>query len=228
MTYTEFIVILKSYAEPAFADFQRRLISTKYEILGVRTPTMRALAKEYRRYKDEILAFPNKYYEVVFIKLTIVSALPYEEFLKELKNSVSLMDNWALCDCFKAKCIPKNRERFLTEIESIFSRGGEYFERYALVALLFYYVDKPYLPLIENYLSRAHTEAYYVHMAAAWLTAETLIKEYDYGISLLKKRILPNKTHNKAIQKAIESYRLTYEQKEYLCSLKISKNKFIR
>lgn len=228
MTYTEFIDILTSYAEAEFAKFQRRLISTKYEILGVRTPVMRAIAKEYARYKDEILAFPNEYYEVVFIKLTIVSALPYEDFIKELENCVSFMDNWALCDCFKAKCIPKNKERFLTEIERIFSRGGEYFERYALVSLLYCYVDKPYFTIIESYLTRAHTHNYYVHMAVAWLTAEILIKEYVFGVNLLKKGILPYKTHNKAIQKAIESYRLTQEQKEYLHSLKISKNKFIR
>lgn len=223
MTYIEFIDILSSQAEPKFADFQKKLISTKYEILGVRTPTLRAIAKEYGRYKDEILAFPNEYFEVVFIKLTIVSSFSYEDFIKEIENSVSLMDNWGLCDCFKAKCIPKNRERFLAEIEKLFSHGGEYFERYALVALLANYVDKPYLSLIENYLIRAHTEDYYVHMAAAWLTAEILVKEYDYGIDLLKKRILPYKTHNKAIQKAIESYRLNNEQKEYLRSLKIAR-----
>ena len=228
MTYTEFIDILKSYAEPAFADFQRRLISTKYEILGVRTPTMRTIAKEYGRYKAEILAFPNKYYEVVFIKLTIVSSLPYDEFIQELEYCVSLMDNWALCDCFKAKCIPKNKARFWAEIERLFSHGGEYYERYALVSLLYYYVDKPYLPTIENYLLLANTATYYVHMAAAWLTTEILIKEYEYGVNVLKKGILTAKTHNKAIQKAIESYRLTQEQKEYLRSLKISKNKFIR
>ena len=223
MTYTKFIDILQSHAEPTFADFQKRLIPTKYEILGVRTPTMRAIAKEYEQFKDEILAFPNEYYEVIFIKLTIVSALPYDEFVKELEYCVSLMDNWALCDCFKAKCIPKNRARFLAEIERLFSHGGEYYERYALVSLLYYYVDKPYLPTIENYLLHANTATYYVHMAAAWLTAEILIKEYEYGVNVLKKGILTAKTHNKAIQKAIESYRLTQEQKDYLRSLKISK-----
>lgn len=223
MKYTEFIKILQSHSEPTFADFQRRLIPTKYEILGVRTPTMRALAKDYSRYKDEILAFPNEYYEVVFIKLTIISMLPYDAFIKEFETAVSLMDNWALCDCFKAKCVPKNKASFLTEIEGLFSHGGEYYERYALVCLLYYYVDKPYLPLIENYLLRANTANYYVHMAAAWLTAEILIKEYEYGVSVLKRGILNPKTHNKAIQKAIESYRLTNEQKETLRSLKISK-----
>ncbi len=223
MTYTEFIDILRSYAEPTFADFQRRLIPTKYDILGVRTPKMRALAKEYATYKEAILAFPNEYYEVVFIKLTIIATFSYKDFLEKVEYGVSLMDNWALCDCFKAKCIPKNRVHFLIMLERIFSHGGEYFERYALVTLLSYYVEKQYLSLIENYLSCAHTDDYYVHMAVAWLTAEILIKEYDCGVSLLQKRILPYKTHNKAIQKAIESYRINHEQKEYLRSLKIAR-----
>ena len=72
-------------------------------------------------------------------------------------------------------------------------------------------------------MQRASTQYYYVHMAVAWLTAEILIKEYEEGVVLLKEGFLPVKTHNKAIQKAIESYRLTHEQKEYLRSLKIMK-----
>ena len=78
--------------------------------------------------------------------------------------------------------------------------------------------------MIESYIQRADTSKYYVHMATAWLVAEILTKEYDYGLTILQSKVLDIKTHNKAIQKAIESYRITTEQKEYLRSLKI-KNK---
>ena len=131
------------------------------------------------------------------------------------------MDNWALSDCFKPKCLKKYRDDFLPELEKLFSDGKEFYQRYVLVVLLSEYVEQKYLPLIENYLKRADTQPYYVHMAAAWLTAEVLIKEYNYGVEILKKGLLERKTHNKAIQKAIESYRLTQEQKEFLRSLKI-------
>ncbi len=221
MTYSEFIDKLQGYAEGEFANFQRKLIFTDRKILGVRTPTLRKIAKEFTQDVQTLLAFPSEYYETVFIKLTAVSLLPYEQFLLYLQECVALMDNWALCDSFKAKCIKKHKAEFLSVLEKLFLRGGEYFERYVLVVLLSEYVEKEYLDTVKNYIQRADVEKYYVHMAVAWLTAEILIKEYDYGVRLLKKNVLPPKTHNKAIQKAIESYRINNEQKEYLRSLKI-------
>ena len=221
MTYSEFIEKITPFAEEEFAKFQRKLIFTDRKILGIRTPTMRRLAKEFFTCLDELFSFPNEYYETVFIKLTAISMLPYERFLAYLERSVVLMDNWALCDSFKAKCITKHKEEFLDVLKTLFQRGGEYFERYVFVVFLTEYVEKKYLPLITSYIKRANTQLYYVHMAVAWLVAEILIKEYDAGVALLKERILSAKTHNKAIQKATESYRLSIAQKEYLRSLKI-------
>ena len=221
MKYSEFLNILQSKAEPNFADFQRKLIFTKYKILGVRTPTLRKLAKEFQENLEEVFHYPNEYYEVVFIKLTMVSMLPYENFLAYLDDSVSLIDNWALCDSFKAKCIKKRVEEFLPVLDKIFQNGGVYHVRYVLVTLLSFYCDGKYLTELSGYIVKADTSKYYVHMAVAWLTAELLIKQYEYGVILLKNRCFDKKTHNKAIQKAVESYRLSTSQKEYLRTLKI-------
>lgn len=221
MTYSEFIEKITPFAEEDFACFQRKLIFTDRKILGIRTPTMRKLAKEFSGNIEDLFSFPDEYYERVFILLTAVSMLPYPQFLAYLERSVALIDNWALCDSFKAKCIQKHKDDFLGVLEQLFKKGGEYFERYVLVVLLAEYVEKQYLPTIKGYVQRADAEKYYVHMAVAWLTAEILIKEYEEGISLLKEGFLSPKTHNKGIQKAIESYRLTAEQKEHLRSLKI-------
>ena len=228
MTYSEFIEALQGYAEKEYAEFHRRLTPTKYAIMGIRVPIMRKIAKKFKENIEikALLSFPNEYYEVVFIKLTVISALPYQQFIEYLETSVDLIDNWAHCDSFKAKCILKHREDFLTTLEKIFQKGGEFHERYVLVTLLNAYVEKKYYPILLQYIKRADTTYYYVHMAVAWLTAEILIKDYDYGVALLKQGIINEKTHNKAIQKAIESYRLINEQKEYLRSLKI-KNKNI-
>lgn len=223
MKYSEFLDILNGYAEKNFADFQRRLIFTKYEIIGVRTPTLHRLAKEFFSDFETIFAYPNEYYEVVAIKLFQAAMLPYEDFLRHLYSFVDLMDNWALCDGFKAKCIKNRKDEYLSALQDLFTRGGEYEQRYPLVVLLTEYVEKKYLPQIEGFLRRADTSCYYVHMAAAWLIAEVLVKEYEAGIRLLKQGVTDAKTHNKAIQKAIESYRLTNEQKEFLRSLKIRK-----
>ncbi|MBQ8295669.1 MAG: DNA alkylation repair protein [Clostridia bacterium] len=226
MTYLQFLNELKQNAEKPFASFQRKLIPTEQKILGVRTPILRALAKRYQANFEEIYAFPDEYYEVTFIKLTLVSALPYNEFLRYVESCVSLMDNWATCDSFKAKCIRKHRAEFLPMLEKLFSNGQEFYQRYVLVVLLSEYVEEKYLNILKNYIQRANTNVYYVHMAVAWLTAELLIKQYDYSVTLLREKVLDAKTHNKAIQKAIESYRLTKEQKDFLRSLKIKeKNK---
>ncbi len=219
--YLQILNELQEFAESEFAMFQQRLIPTKRKILGVRTPTLRKIAKRHTGDIEEIFALPNEYYEVVFIKLAIVASLPYDRFLQYLARSVELIDNWALCDCFKAKCIKAHKEEFLSVLADFFEQGTEFAQRYVLVTLLSEYVEMKYLPIIESYLKAANTKPYYVHMAVAWLMAEILIKYYEEGVRILKNNDLATKTHNKAIQKAIEGYPLTKEQKEFLRSLKI-------
>lgn len=223
MLYSELLNRLHAEAEQPFAVFQRRLIFTKYEILGVRTPTLRKLAKEFIGEFEDIVAFPDEYYEVVAIKLFQAAALPYERFVKQVEDCVSLMDNWALCDGFKAKCIKRHKSDYLPVLQRLFKQGGEYQQRYPLVVLLAEYVEESYLPAIEEFIRSADTSCYYVHMAVAWLLAEILVKQYAVGVAWLQSCITDEKTHNKAIQKAIESYRMTNEQKEFLRSLKIRK-----
>lgn len=223
MKYLEFLNELKSYQDPAFAEFQKKLIPTKQKILGIRVPVMRTIAKRYRDRLEEIFEFPDDVFEVTFIKLTVLSLQPYDIFVERLERAVGSIDNWATCDSFKAKCIQKNREAFLAVLADLFEIGGEFYERYVLVVLLSEYVEERYLPILFAYLENADKSLYYVHMAAAWLTAEILIKSYENGIRFLQSGGLDVKTRNKAIQKAIESYRLTKEQKETLRSLKIKK-----
>ena len=213
MKYSEFLQYLQGYAEGDFAAFQRKLIPTKQQILGIRTPTLRRIAKQCQDKLPEIFAFPDDVYEITFLKLTMVSALAYDGFLTYLNDCVEKIDNWA-------KAIQKHRDEFLSVLEKLFQHGGEFYERYVLVSLLSWYVEDQYLNRIEQYLIRADTSLYYVHMAVAWLAAEILIKEYEKGVHILKRGILDTKTHNKAIQKAIESYRLNKEQKDFLRSLK--------
>ena len=221
MEYGVFLEKLRSLSEEDFADFQRRLIFTKRTILGVRTPLMRALAKECVSEIETLLSFPNEYYEVCFIKLTAVSLLPYEKFLQFFDQVVPLIDNWALCDGFRPKCIATHKQEFLPHIERYFASKEEFSVRFAIVSLLAFYVQTEYFSLLSDYLKRTDTRPYYVHMAAAWLMAELIIKDFTFGVNLLKEGVFDVKTHNKAIQKARESFRLTKEQKEQLFALKI-------
>lgn len=224
MTYSEFLNALEKYRDADFAAFQKRIIRPpKAEILGVRTPDMRRLAGKFRQNLEDIFAFPDEYYETTFIKLAIVSSLPFGEFSARAGRCLPLIDNWALCDCFKAACIKEHRDEFLPDLTEFFARGGEFDQRYVLVTLLSFYAERKYFSVINDFLARADTSKYYVHMAAAWLTAEVLIREYDLGIALLQSGVLRPETHDKAIQKARESFRLSEEQKGFLRSLKIKK-----
>ncbi|MDE5667418.1 MAG: DNA alkylation repair protein, partial [Clostridia bacterium] len=179
---------------------------------------------------DELLSFPDEYYEVTFIKLTAVSLLKWEEFIKYVDKCVPLIDNWATCDCFAPKCIVKHKEEFLPYIYTFFAEEQEFYQRFALTTLLHFYVEEKYYDKILQLITEAETdEYYYVHMAAAWLLAELIIKFYDQTVEVLKATIeafhkgleVDKKTHNKAIQKACESFRLTAEQKTYLKGLKL-------
>ncbi len=220
MTYADFLQELKRHAEPELASFHGRLIKQPPErLLGVRTPIMRKIAKTVS--VEEVLAFPDDYYEVTFIKLTAISYLPYEQLIEYLDRAIPLITNWALCDSFKPKCIAKNKADFLQYVDRYYKMGTEFSIRFALVTLLGFYVEKDYLSFIFERLRKTDCSAYYVHMAAAWLTAEILVKHYDDGVAFLRERALDQKTYNKSIQKAIESYRLTNEQKEFLKTLKI-------
>lgn len=221
--YPEFLEEIKSYAEPEYAAFHKRLLKNdNINVLGVRVPILRKLAKKYVGSVDGLLSYPDEYYEVTFIKLTAVSYLKWEEFIKYVDRCVPLIDNWATCDCFTPKCIVKHKDGFLPYIFNYLNEDKEFYQRFALTTLLHYYVEEKYLTTITDVVQKADTQKYYyVHMAAAWLLAELIIKFYDNTIIFLKENSIDKKTHNKAIQKACESYRLTAEQKTYLKGLKL-------
>ncbi len=221
ITYEEVLKRLKENADPAYRDFHKRLLKNESICnLGVRTPVLRALAKEWRGERHVFMSFPDEYYEVTFIKFQLLSALPYGEFVAELDGAVALIDNWATCDCFRAPCIKKHREEFLPVLERYLRDGREFVVRYALVTLLEYYMSEEYLPVIFNAVLSVDAGVYYIKMAAAWLLAETLVHFYGEGVRFLRENALNGDLRRKAIQKARESFRLSPDQKEELKLLK--------
>ena len=232
--YDELLQELKSYAEPTYAAFHKRLLKNdKINVLGVRVPTLRKLAKKYKNQIDPLLCCNDDYYEVTFIKLQAVALLPWDEFTNYVDKCVPLIDNWATCDCFAPKCIATHKEEFLPYIFSYTDSDKEFTQRFALTTLLHYYVEDKYLQHIFDIVQEdVNLDLYYVHMAAAWLIAEVVVRYYDDGVAFLKANaecydkegkgheFFDIKTHNKAIQKACESYRLTKEQKDFLRGLK--------
>lgn len=221
MPYRQFLEELESCADESYKAFHKKLLKNEnIRVLGVRVPALRKLAKKYHDRVDELMTYPDEYYEVTFVKLTAVSLLGFGEFIKYVDRCVPLIDNWATCDCFSPKCIKSHREQFLPYIERYAVVDGEFYQRFALTTLLHFYVEEEYLPIIFSLCESCDTGYYYVHMAVAWLVAETLVKQGESAEKFLLKNSLDKKTHNKAIQKACESFRLFDEKKNYLKGLK--------
>lgn len=221
MLYREFLDELNGLADAEYRTFHKRLLKNdNINVLGVRVPQLRKLAKKYKSEVDTLMTFPDEFYEVTFVKLSAVALLNFGDFIKYVDKCVPLIDNWATCDCFAPKCIEKHKDEFLPYIRKYASSAGEYFQRFALTTLLHFYVDDEYLGLIFDIVRNSDTSLYYVHMAAAWLVAEIAVKYYGEAVKFLSQNVLDIKTHNKAIQKACESYRLSQEQKNFLKGIK--------
>ena len=227
ITYEEVLKELEGLSEEKFAAFQRRIIGdNKLNIIGVRTPALRALAKKYKGEYGAFSHFPDEFYEIVFLKLSLAAALPYKEFIAVSDDCVSLISDWALCDCFAPACLKKRREDYVPFIKKYLScekgySDGEYVRRFALTTLLHFYVEEKYLGLIFDCISNCRPEKYYVMMGAAWLLAEVLIKHYERGFEYLNSTMCDITIKNKAISKACDSFRLTDGQKAQLKALRV-------
>ncbi len=221
MHYQQLLTELESCADEGYKAFHKKLLKNdNVKLMGVRIPVMRKIAKKCIDSIDELLTFPDEFYEVTFIKLTAVSMLKYEKFILYIDRCVALIDNWATCDCFAPKCIKSHRNEFMPYIRKYAGQNGEFYQRFALTTLLHFYVEDDYAETIFALSERSDTSLYYVHMAVAWLIAEALVKIYDKAKSFLLENTLDKKTHNKAIQKACESFRLSNDQKNYLKGIK--------
>ncbi len=222
--YQEYIKYLKSIKEESYACFHKKLTPTKYEILGIRVPIQRKIAKEILKGNvDSFLSCCGMtYYEEVNIEGFVISSLKEEEkFDFYFHRFLPKIDNWAICDgfCSHMNIILKKKPKYFSEIKQLLKSKNDFTVRVGIVLLLHYYVDKEYIDQIFSLVSEIKNQNYYVKMAIAWLVAECYIKfpliTYDY----LKENHLDVFTHNKTISKVCDSYRVTKEQKDLLRSL---------
>lgn len=220
---------LNPYIDDSYKIFHKKLCSTKYEILGIKIPILRKLTKELLKEYDylELLNINNDYYEYVMLKGLIISNIKvsYEERINLITEFLSLIDNWAICDIFvsELKFIKKNGQNFLEFIKPLFKSNNEYDKRFAIVVLLDYYINDTYIDYVLDTMLNINDERYYVKMAISWCLSICLIKYFDKTIMFLKNNT--NKfdewTYNKALQKGIESLRISKENKEILKKMKI-------
>jgi len=224
MEYSDLIKELNAAKEQGadYVSFQRKILATQKEVFGVRTPELRRIIKRHKGEYFAFKSFPDDVYEVSFIKICLAAYLPYDLIIVELPRLIEAMDSWALTDAFSSGAIKNNREDFKRFVGKYISDDGVFSRRLALVILLKYYVDEENIPYALECVEKCELSPYYVSMAAAWLIAEIIIKDYGAGTEFLKRGSIDKCTLNRAIQKSRDSFRLTPEQKEELKRLKKS------
>ena len=218
--------LLFEHQDEQYADFQSRLIPTvpRENMIGVRTPKLREIARQIHKseWREAFLnEVPHRYFEENQLHGFIVSQnRDFDSCIAELEAFLPYIDNWATCDQTSPLCFKKNADKLLPYIERWLASPHTYTVRFAIGMLMKHFLDERFQPAYAERVAAIRSEEYYIKMEIAWYIATALAKQWDSVIILIKSRAMDKWTHNKAIQKAIESYRITDEQKTYLRTLK--------
>lgn len=219
---------LLELSDKKYKEFHGGLCPGKENIIGVRVPILRNYAKELFKeqdWKQTIKEIDNEYYEEIMLQGMLIGQAKTEDIniiLKYVENYVPKIDNWAICDVFCAglKITQKNKKEVWEFIQKYLKSDKEFEIRFAVVMILDYYIEEQYLSEDFKIFDDIKHEGYYVKMAVAWAISVCLIKFYDETVQYLKKCELDDWTYNKAIQKAIESYRISDNRKQELRKMK--------
>ena len=209
-----------------YRDFHSRLMPTvdKEFVIGVRTPDLRKFAKEFAKSEhcgDFLRALPHKYYEENNLHAFLIEQIKdYDLCIEELNGFLPFVDNWATCDMMRPKIFKKHLPQLLDEIYKWMKSDDVYAVRFGIEMLMCFYLDEHFSAEYPKAVAAIRSDEYYVKMMVAWYFATALAKQYDAVIPYLEQNLLDADTHNKTIRKAIESYRITEEQKAYLKALK--------
>ena len=213
--------------DPSYRDFQAKLIPTvdPQKIIGVRTPELRKYARQLF-HTDLASAFlaqlPHRYFDENQLHAFLLSQMKdYDACITQLNRFLPFVDNWATCDQMSPKCFGKHRDELIGEIFTWIRSEKTYTVRFGIGMLMQFYLDDAFKPEYLQTVADIRLEEYYVNMMIAWYFATALAKQYDTALIFIEQHRLDDRTHNKAIQKAIESARITPEQKAYLKTLKI-------
>ena len=214
---------LFEHQDEKYRDFQIPLMPalSPDSMVGVRTPELRKLAKEFGK-REDIQSFlkdlPHKYFDENQLHAFILSGC-----MEGVKAFLPYVDNWATCDQMSPKIFKKHRPELLKEIKAWLRSKETYTIRFGVGMLMEHFLDEDFDPSYPKMVAKLRSSEYYVNMMIAWYFATSLAKQYEAVLPYIEEQKLDVWTHNKTIQKAVESYRITPEQKEYLKSLKVKK-----
>lgn len=215
--------------EATYRMFNARLIPTvdPHLMIGIRIPRLRKFAKDlFKTEADQSAAFiqtlPHRYFEENLLHAFLIENIKdFNTAMFETERFLPFIDNWAVCDSFSPPLFKKHPDAVYQKILTWIHSPHTYTVRYAIGLLLSNYLDAHFKPEMLKIVSAVTSDEYYINMMIAWYFSFALIKQYDTALPYIKKQILTPFTHNKTIQKAIESRRIPAEIKDYLRTLKV-------
>ncbi|MBR4295426.1 MAG: DNA alkylation repair protein [Clostridia bacterium] len=217
---------LFSMRDDGYKNFQCSLMPgiSPDVVIGVRIPILRKYASSFAQ-REEAKVFlkllPHKYYEENNLHGFLIEKLRnFDEIIEALDAFLPYVDNWSTCDGISPKVFKENKKALLSVIDIWLSSDKTYVVRYAIRMLMCHFLGKDFLPEYADRVAALRSDEYYIKMMVAWYFATALAKNYDEVLPYIESRTLDTWTHNKAIQKSVESYRLTDEKKLYLKTLK--------
>ncbi len=218
------IEILMQLQDSDYQAFQARLIPNipAERIIGVRTPELRRLAKQLPDTATFLEALPHGYFEENQLHSFLLSEMKdFDSVIQEVDRFLPYIDNWATCDQLSPKAFKKHHQELLPYIEKWIVAPETYAVRFAIKMLMDHFLEADFSVRYPEMVADVHREEYYIRMMAAWYFATALAKQYDAVLPFFTGNRLEPWTHNKAIQKAVESYRITPEQKDLLRKLRV-------
>lgn len=218
---------LFGFQDLEYRDFHSRLMPTvDYErIIGIRIPVLRKYAKELfksEEYTEFLKELPHKYYEENNLHAFLIEQIKdFNVAIKETEEFLPYIDNWATCDCFQQRVFKKHKTELLKHIFEWLKSNKAYTVRYGINQLMTHFLDDEFNEKHLKMVAGVKSDEYYINMMRAWYFATALAKQYDKTIPFIEQKFLDAWTHNKTIQKAVESHRIDKDTKEYLKKLKV-------
>ena len=225
---TEIQQRLFALQDAGYRDFHAALMPTvdKALVIGVRMPALRALAKELKGTEpaaDFMAQLPHKYYEENNLHAALIGHIrDFDACMAAVERFLPYVDNWATCDMMNPRALAKDKAALLERIRLWLQSSHTYTVRFGMEMLMNHFLEEDFREEYPALVASVQSEEYYVRMMQAWYFATALAKQYEAAVTYLEQRRLGAWVHNKTIQKARESFRVSQEQKEYLKSLKVS------
>lgn len=202
-----------------YKEFHAKLMPTinPDTIIGIRVPVLRAFSKTIQDTEDFFSHLPHEYFEENNLHGFLIEKISdFDECIKELEKFLPYVDNWATCDMMRPKVFKKNTDKLVLKIKEWLKSEHTYTVRFGIEMLMVYFLDEKFDEKYLEWVSKIKSDEYYINMMIAWYFATALAKQYETAVKYIEKNKLPLWVHNKTIQKAVESYRISNDVKDYL------------